>query len=209
MTAGLAVTGALLAAAAALAPFDGPAPRWWTRRQEDRVGAELPLLLDEIARSMRAGLSMRSALAAAQASLTGPLAGDVGVMVASPDSAETVLDDWADHRHRVPGVRLVAAALSMADRTGAAARALDGVADTLRADRELAAEVRALSSQAQVSALLIAVLPVGFALVASGADPSTLRFLVDSPVGRLCLIAGLGLDAWALWWMRRIVGAIR
>lgn len=209
MTAALLVGGALLAVAAALGPRVGRRTRWRRRREDDRVARELPVLLDEVARSMRAGLSIRSALGEAQHSLHGPLAKDVVVMASSGVGAAAMLDAWADHRRGVSGVRLVAVALSMADQTGVAARAIDGVADTLRSDRELAAEVRALSSQAQVSALLIAVLPVGFAVVASTADPSTLRFLVDAPVGRLCLVGGLVLDALALWWMRRIVGSIR
>lgn len=209
MTAALAAVGAVLTIAAAGAPALGPPPRWRRRREDDRVGRELPALLDEVARSMRAGLSLRSALEAAQASLRGPLALDVAAMVASDAGTSLVLDQWADRRRAVHGARLVAAALSTADQTGGGARAIDGVADTLRADRELSAEVRALSSQAQVSAALIALLPVGFALVASAADPATLRFLVDSPVGRLCLIAGLALDATACWWMRRIVASIR
>ena len=202
------VAAAILVAAAGFAPASNAPSRWARRREDDRVASELPALLDDVARSMRAGLSLRGALASAQTSVAGPLAGDVAAMVASSASSTAVLDQWADHRCHVPGVRLVAAALAMADHTGVAARAIDGVADTLRADRELRGEVRALSSQAQASALLIAVLPVGFAVVASMADPSTLRFLIDSPVGRLCLIGGLLLDAVALWWMRRIVGSI-
>ena len=209
MIAVLAAVGAVLAAAAAAAPASGPTPAWRRRREDDQVGRELPALLDEVASSMRAGLSLRSALGAAEASLRGPLASDVAAMVGSEAGTADVLDQWAHRRRAVQGARLAAAALSMADRTGAGARAIDGVADTLRADRELSAEVRALSSQAQVSALLIAVLPVGFALIASASDPSTLAFLVDSPAGRLCLVGGLALDAAALWWMRRIVRSIR
>lgn len=211
MTAAFLVGGALLVAAAAVGPAPDPGrPRRWRRRREDeQVARELPVLLDEVARSMRSGLSVSSALAAAQASLRGPLAVDVGVLAAARGGSSQVLDAWAVHRRGVPGVRLVAAALSLAAQTGAAARAVDGVADTLRADRELTAEVRALASQAQVSALLIASLPVGFAVLASLSDPAALRFLVESPLGRVCLIGGLVLDTVALWWMRRIVASIR
>lgn len=205
---------ALLAAAAVLvlarawAPVAAPSP-WQRRRDDRRVARDLPQLLDDVARSMRAGLSVRSALSAAQPSLDGPLATDVDSVLGSGAGMRAALAAWATDRHGVPGVRLAAVALATAERAGAAARAIDSVADTLRADRELAGEVRALSSQAQASAMVIAALPVGFAAVASAADPTTLRFLVDTPVGRLCLAGGVGLDVGAFAWMRRIVRSVR
>ena len=207
--ASVAVVAAVIAAAVALAPAPTRRSRWRRLREDRRVGDELPVLLDEVARSMRAGLSVAGGLAASRGSIRGPLARDVDVLIAAVGGSSAALDDWARHRAAVPGVRLVVVALATAGQTGAAARAIDGVADTLRAEREVAGEVRAMASQAQVSALLIAVLPVVFAAVAAAADPSTVRFLVVSPVGRLCLMAGLLLDLGALVWMRRIVGSIR
>jgi len=101
----------------------------------------------------------------------------------------------------------VAAALSLASETGGtAARAVDGVAATLRERIEVADEVRALGAQARLSAVVIAVAPIGFGLVAAATDPRTLSFLVSTPVGFACLVAGITLDLLAYAWMRRIVG---
>ena len=209
MTAAFLTAAVVVSIAAAYAPTGPQSSRWRRRRDDRRVGRDLPDLLDEVARSMRAGLSVRSALVAARAGLGGPLAADVDGLLGSSTGLRTALGVWAEERRGVPGVRLVAVALATVEQTGAAARAVDSVADTLRADREVAAEVRALASQAQASAAVIAVLPVGFAAVASIADPATLRFLVDSSIGRLCLAIGVALDLAAFVWMRRIVRSVR
>ena len=91
-----------------------------------------------------------------------------------------------------------------AESGGAAARAIDGVAATLRANLALAAEVRAQAAQARLSALVIAVSPVAFGALAAGTDRQTADFLLRTPIGLLCLVAGLSLDAAAAFWMHRI-----
>jgi tight adherence protein B len=96
-----------------------------------------------------------------------------------------------------------------ADAGGSVARALDGVADTIRGQQHLRAEIDALASQAEASAVLIALLPLAFAAVAGAADPDTLAFLVSTPIGLICLVTGIVLDVVALVWMRRITAGIQ
>ena len=163
--------------------------------------------------ALRAGLSVTAALQAAGTTVASPgredLA-DIGRALDSGVPAVAALDQWGVRRRHVPGVRLAAVALGTAAEAGSAvSQAIDSVADTLRSEQAVAAEVRSLASQAQASAWLVAVLPVGFGLVASAADPATLAWLVTQPLGRACLVGGLALDLGALVWMRRIVGSIR
>ena len=74
-----------------------------------------------------------------------------------------MLDEWSA-AHDDPGTRLAATALVLATVVGSTpARAVDGVAATLRERLDLAAERRALAVQARTSALVLSVAPVGFA----------------------------------------------
>jgi tight adherence protein C len=101
---------------------------------------------------------------------------------------------------------LAAAALALGSEIGgAAARSLDGVADTLRDRNGLQHEVRALSSQARASAVVIGLAPFVFSIVVALTDPGSIAFLLGSPVGLACLTCGLAADALGAWWMRRIV----
>jgi tight adherence protein B len=117
-----------------------------------------------------------------------------------------VLHRWPTMRPQVPHVRAAAVALAIAlEQGGSAARAVDDVAHSVRASHDLAAEAKGLATHARASALLVAALPVAFLVIAAGIDPPSVGFLVATPLGRMCLVAGLALDAAGWWWMRRIV----
>ena len=183
------------------------------RRSERReVGAGLPILLDELARSLRAGLSLRTGLTGAIHLGPGALRRDMDQMVTRLDRGAPLsdaLEVWADERHDVAGVRLAVAAITLAAQSGGQmAQALDGVADTLRSEVALASEVRSLAAQAEASAGLIAVLPLVFGLVAGAADPQMLRFLIGTSLGAACLVVGVMLDIVGFAWMRRITSRI-
>jgi tight adherence protein B len=138
---------------------------------------------------------------------SGEAISDLGAAVVSGVPVAQATDRW---QRRAPGASgaLVAAAIGLAAHAGgAAARAVDGVAATLRERRDVDAEANALAAQARLSAVVIAVAPLGFAAVAVAADPRATDFLLGSPIGWLCLAAGLGLDVASVLWMRRIVGS--
>ncbi len=177
----------------------------WARRRRRNPAADLPVLLEGVAARLRAGCSLAQALV--EASPPGP-----GVLADQwRRTAELVpalgavgaLQDWAGRADR-RSIRLAAAALTLAARTGGSpARAVDGVAATLRCRLALEAEIRALSSQARASAAVIALAPAAFGVLAGLTDPRTLAFL-RSPAGLVVVSAGLGLDALGAWWMARL-----
>jgi tight adherence protein B len=153
---------------------------------------------------------VRQALAEAAAGLGGRLGADVSAVVADAEGGLPLvdaLDAWAARRPTA-GVRLTVAALALSvDAGGAAARAVDGVAATLRSNLAVVGEVRAQSSQARLSALVIAASPLAFGMLAAGTDHRTARFLLRTPVGLACLAAGLVLDGGAAVWMHRITAS--
>jgi tight adherence protein B len=95
----------------------------------------------------------------------------------------------------------VAALCLGAEAGGPQARAVDGVAATLRQRLSVAAEARALGAQARVSGLVIALSPVVFCAVASSADRGTARFLLHTGTGQLLLATGIALDLVGALWM--------
>jgi tight adherence protein B len=176
-------------------------------RRDRRIEARLPEVLEGLARSLRSGASLRLALGEVGAAVPGALGADLRGVVTAADAGlplPTALDGWAERR-ALPGVRLAVATLGLGAETGGAqARALDGVASTLRGRLAVAAEVRALSSQARLSGLVIAAAPLVFSGLASVTDARTAEFLFRTPPGLACLVAGLGLDACAAAWMGRL-----
>lgn len=171
------------------------------------VDAALPHALEAVARSLRSGAGTHQALAAATVATSGPLGVELRQVCADVDAGrgiERALTSFEDRRPE-PGVRLAVAALLLgAEAGGAHARALDGVAEGVRARLAVGAEVKALASQAQLSALVIATAPLAFTTLAAGADGATASFLFRTPVGLACLAGGLVLDGVGALWMHRI-----
>jgi tight adherence protein B len=181
--------------------------RWRTRQT-----SALPEAIDTVAACLRSGRSLADGLAVAAAQAPPPLAAELASVVGSIGrgmATRTAVGQWAVTSVE-PGAALVAAAVGLADDAGAdTAGALTGVADTLRERRALGRELRALSAQARLSAVVVAVAPIGFAVVAALADPATGRFLLASRGGLACLAVGATLDLAGWRWMGRITAAVQ
>jgi len=176
-----------------------------------RLEQALPGGLEAVARSLRSGASLRQAVEEAGAS-TGRGGGRVladelaraAAEAAQGASLVAALEGVAARRP-YPGVRLGVAALCLGAETGGAqARAVDGVAATVRERLAVAAELRALSSQARMSALVIGLAPIGFGGFAAVTDPRTAQFMFHTPAGLALLGVGLTLDGLGWLWMQRL-----
>lgn len=213
----LVVVGPAVTAFAGVAA--GVAMAGWRRGARARRAAaderELPHLLERVARHLRAGGSLAQAFAAATPPPVAPGGGGAGGLAeawreVARRSASVgmvqALDEWADRARgaSTSSTGLAVAALAVAAATGGSpARAVDGVASTLRSRLAVAEEVRALSSQARASAMVIALSPVGFGVLAAATDDRTAAFLA-TPAGAALAATGLALDAVGAWWMARL-----
>jgi tight adherence protein B len=169
--------------------------------------SQLPPALEELAAALRAGSSLPVALGEAGSATSDPLGPELEALALGAGRGQpmaAVLDGWA-RRHDDPGTRLAATALVLATVVGvASARAVHGVAATLRERLELSAERRALAAQARTSAVVLATAPLLFAFLLAVSDSDAGRFLLNSRAGWVCLAAGLGLDALGALWMARL-----
>ncbi len=175
-------------------------------RREARLEAELPALLEAVARALRSGAALPVALREA-ASGESAAAEDLRAVLADGDRGmglAEALDRWVDRRPR-PAVRLVVGALTVAlGAGGSPARGVDGVAATLRERAEVEREARSLATQARASAVVVTLAPVGFGALGALGDEATVGFLLGSPAGLACLVVGLALDGVGAVWMHRI-----
>ncbi|MEO8106432.1 MAG: type II secretion system F family protein [Actinomycetes bacterium] len=166
---------------------------------------EVAALCSALASELRSGQPPDAAWAAVLADWSGPLPGR---HVDSTDVV-TLLTRWA--RVRGWGVlAAVAACWRVADTTGAGlADALDRLAEAMRHEHEVAAEVNGQLASVRATAAVLATLPavalaMGHVL---GADP--LAALVGSAIGLGCLGLGALLAACGWWWLVRQVEAVR
>jgi tight adherence protein B len=196
--------------------------RRWPRLDEVRgwmaaraVGSDAGALADAVdglTAAMAAGVPVVDALEASARGAPRGLGGLEGAAASIRRGVPVVaaLDRWAAGRDAPSGGALVAAAFAIAATTGSdPAAALAGVGTTLRERRALARQVRALATQARTSAAVIAIAPLAFSLVTAGIGGTSTRFFLGSPLGALCLAAGVGLDVVGWRWMRSITESVR
>jgi tight adherence protein B len=186
----------------------GPVALVLTRgRRERAFAAGLPVALEQVAAELRGGGTVANAVERL-AGTTGPVAGDlhrVHVRTQLGLPLADALAGWPSE-HDAPGVRAAAGALSVATTMGGrAADAVDGLAASLRHRLDAIAEAHSLSAQARLSAVVVGAAPLGYLAFSTLVDPASVTALVDTGVGRVCLVVGLGLEALAAFWIRRIV----
>jgi len=205
------VGGPGLGGVAVLGLLFGPVLVIRTRRgrADARLEQALPGALEAVARSLRSGASLRQAVEEAGAAAGTGRVLSVELSRAAAEAAQGAslvhALEAVGARRPLPGVRLGVAALCLGAETGGAqARAVDAVAATVRERLAVTAELRALSSQARISALVIGLAPLGFGAFAAATDPRTSQFLLHTTGGLVLLVAGLMLDAVGWLWMQHL-----
>ncbi|GGO64354.1 hypothetical protein GCM10010910_19000 [Microbacterium nanhaiense] len=124
--------------------------------------------------------------------------GDAVPDAIAEQAARTGDESWGD----------VAAAWSVAETVGAPlADTLRTVADSVRDDVELRADVRVALAEPTASARLMMWLPLLGLLVGAGLGLDTLGVLFRTPYGAACLVTGVVLILLARAWTRRLVRA--
>ncbi|MGH3384168.1 MAG: type II secretion system F family protein [Nocardioidaceae bacterium] len=177
-----------------------------TRDQAGRRRREAVEACDGLAAELRAGQPAVRALSrvAAEHPFLAPAAQSAGLGGDVPG----VLDGLAE-RPGFAGLRMVAAAWRVADRSGAGlAVVLDRVSAALRAEQACADEVSASLGPPRATARLLAVLPVmGLVLgVGIGGDP--VAFLFGTAPGNVCLALGCALALTGVWWVERLAARV-
>jgi tight adherence protein B len=186
---------------------------WIGRDRRERLAdAALPLWIDASARAVRSGASFgQSLILGSSAVRTTPLASDADRFCRSAragDLASAVASLTATVE--TPARSLVGRALAVAHRAGGpAGPLLDAVAATLRERTALQHEIRALATQARMSAVVIAAAPLAFGVLTTTSDPRVAGFVFGSPLGWACLVGGAILDGAGVVWMARLVRGAR
>lgn len=157
-----------------------------------------------LASDLRSGQPMRPALLAAlegvapHAVAAAQWGGDVPAALRR-DARTEGFEQW----------RFLAACWEVAETSGAGlASALDRLSISARAAEEVRVQLKAHLAAPRATARMLATLPlIGLVLgLALGGDP--VAWLLGTPAGLMCLLAGVALTALGLWWVHRIARGV-
>ena len=178
--------------------------RW---RDEKAFEQAIPVLLDETARGLRAGLSPVIAIVDAANACGPPFPAALRPLtdrLGMGEELDRALQGWAGERQS-RSVALFAGAVSVGRTVGSVnARAVDAVAATLREQLSLRSEIAVHVAQAQISAAVMTIAPLMFCALLVLGNASASSFLVGTSWGWACIAMGLSLDSVGALWMLRI-----
>lgn len=179
-----------------------------TRRRALALQHGLPEVCLRVARVIRSGRPIDSAVAEVRSEMDGIPGGLAAVaeQVATGLPVSQALRAWAAGADSSAERVLSAAMVLGVEQGGDLAAALDSVGEGIRDDLDLADRRRVLLVQATMSAVVLVLMPVAFAVVASIVRGG---FVFQGPLGIALVCGGLGLDALGCLWMRALMRGLR
>jgi tight adherence protein B len=187
-------------------------PHWWVgrlgRRRVDRFIGLFPDAIDLIVRGLRSVLPISESVTAVGREMPDPLGHEfrlIGDRVRFGSTLEEALWDAA-RRLDAPEFHFFIVSLAVQRETGGnLAETLANLSDILRRRRQMRLKVRAMSSEARASAMILGGLPFVMFAILYLVNPSYEMELFTDPRGRMMLGAGLFTMTLGILVMRRMV----
>lgn len=200
------IFGAALGLALAVLPWWRVASRRNTR--VERIERQFPEALDLMSRSMRAGHSFPSAVKMVADEVPEPLGRDFRILFDEMNYGVPTNDALAHLADRVPLPDVsyfVVAVMIQRESGGNLAELLDKIALIVRERLKLLGEVRTLSAEGKLSAIILTALPFGVGLVVNIVNPEFMAVLWSDPAGLRMVGVALFMMLMGILWMRSII----
>jgi tight adherence protein B len=178
------------------------------RRRLIRIEQQLPDAADFIARALRAGHSFSNVLQIVGNELAEPLSGEFRIAREEINYGVPMNEALHGMAERIPLTDLrylIIAVLIQRESGGNLAEILGNISQIIRARLKLVAQVRVLSSEGRLSAVILTVLPFAVLGMMVLMNPKYVSLLWTDPTGTRMLWYGLGLMVIGSVWMRKII----
>ena len=211
LLAGTRVTGmvslGLVAAVAA-----GSLPTLYVRRAATRRIAkfeeQFPDVIDLMARALRAGHALPTALQLAADEAPNPVGAELRLLADQQNYGMSLPDALRAFAARVPLLDagfFVTAVLTQREMGGNLSEVLDNLAAVIRERFKVKRQVRVVSAHGRITGLVLGCLPPAVAFVLFLISPAHIRVLVEDPIGLYLVAAGVTLQCIGVLWIRRVV----
>ena len=182
--------------------------RYAGNREKTRFEKQLPDTLTLLSTSLRAGYSLLQAIEAVAAEAPEPTSREFSRGVTESRLGRTVSDALQGIAERTQSQDFEWATMAIEIQRevgGNLAEVLQTVAETMLSRNRLKGEIRALTAEGRISAIVLGSLPFLMFLFLWFNNRSYLMPLIESPTGRLAIVAGMLLIIAGVFWLKKIV----
>ena len=178
------------------------------KRYQDQFLDELPNAIEAIVRGVKTGLPLNDSMRVVARDAKEPVKSEFGRVLDQQSFGFSMTEAVQVLLERVPlpEVNFFVVVISVQQQSGGnLSEALGNLARVLRNRKKMKAKVKAMSSEAKASAGIIGSLPILVAVLVSLVTPSYLQPLFTTPIGNICLAAGVIMMATGIFIMNRMV----
>ncbi|MBV8560415.1 MAG: VWA domain-containing protein [Acidimicrobiia bacterium] len=182
--------------------------RFLASQRKRKFQAQLPDMLQLMAGSLRAGYSLLQGVEAVAQEVDDPMGSELRRVLAEARLGrvlEDSLDDMAERLESRDFAWAVMAIRIQREVGGNLAELLSTVAETMIARERLRREVRALTAEGRISAIILALLPIGLGVVMYGMNREYMNVLLHDSFGQVLLIGAALLAGVGFYWMKKTI----
>jgi tight adherence protein B len=187
-------------------------PGWRVARRRNqriqRIERQFPEVLDLMGRAMRAGLAFPSAVKMVAEEMADPLGHDFRILFDEMNYGVPTNDALAHLAERVPVPDVsyfVVAVMIQRESGGNLAELLDKISVIVRDRLKLLGDIRSLSAEGRLSAMILTCLPFGVGLMVNIVNPDFMAVLWSDPMGIRMVGLAMFMMILGILWMRSII----
>jgi tight adherence protein B len=202
---GLFVGVAVLAIAAAV-PW--AALNYAVSSRRKKFTSQLPDMLQLLAGTLRAGYSLLQGVEASSEEVEDPMGHELRRVLAEARLGrplEEALEDCAQRMGSDDFSWAVMAIGIQREVGGNLAELLMTVSQTMIARERLRRDVKALTAEGRISAIVLGILPVGLGVVMYMINPKYMGVLFHDPIGQIMLVGAVVVACFGFWWMKKTI----
>lgn len=177
-------------------------------RRQKKFTAQLPDMLQLLASSLRAGYSLLQALEAASQEVPEPMGWElrralVEARLGRP--LEIALEECAERMCSPDFEWAVMAVRIQREVGGNLAELLETVGETMVARERLRRDVKALTAEGRISAIVLGAMPLMLGIVMYVMNPDYIGVLFEETIGKIMLGASVLVAMFGFWWMKKTI----
>jgi tight adherence protein B len=170
--------------------------------------SQLPDMLQLLSGTLRAGYSLMQGVEAASGEVEDPMGHELRRVLGEARLGrplEDALEDCAQRMESDDFSWAVMAITIQREVGGNLAELLMTVSQTMIARERLRRDVKALTAEGRISAIVLGILPVGLGVVMYTINPKYMGVLFHDPVGQIMLIGAVIVACFGFWWMKKTI----